>query len=213
MSTRRTSEVPTATKVKQSARGLQAKRQQAPKAYKPDATFRKERKVLDAGARVEVKLERLINSGRKGKTPVVCWRRPGVKAPRLSGVTYIPDAAGYVPELVGLVDEKIAEVEGRPTYNVLFEFKSQHTTGSAEKKISTAIKDLAHHCDVAKTVGAVILDTPILTDQQIIAFKVEGRQHSVVVLTAKEVAADMLIPELVRVAKMNMIIAGLRSPR
>lgn len=211
MSSRRAPNVSAATKNnKRSALNARALKRQAPPAYKPDGEKRKERKVLDAGAAVEVRLEKLLNSP---KVQVVAWRRPGIKAERLSGVTYFPDAGGYVPELERIVETHAAQVKGRPPYNVVFEFKGQFTTGSAEKKIGQAIEDLAHHCDVVKTVGALILDTPVLTDQQVIAFKTQGQLHSVVVMTAAEVRAGLLIPELVRVAKERRRLARRIGPK
>lgn len=205
MSQRRESGTPTA---KRSAARLV--RSQVPRAYTPGPTPRRNAKVLDAGARIEAKLERLINSSKVG---VLCWRLPGVRISRISGVTYIPDAGARVPELEGLVRSQEPQIKGRPSYNVLVEFKSQTTTGSAEKKISAAVEDMAHACDELGVVGAVILYTPVLTPLQIETYKRLGRLHSVVVLEDTELAEGNLVEQLVRVARERRRLARRVGPR
>lgn len=193
MSVRRAPEFPVAEVSRPASRS--DARRRVPPAYKPEGR-RKERKVLDAGALAEDRVDRLLS-----RVPgVIAWRLPGIRWQRLSGVNYIPDMAAYVAALKGLVAEQTPEIPGRVAYNVVIEVKAQHTTGSAEKKISAAITDLAYMSDDRQIVAALVLDTPALTDRQIIAFKAEGAEQAVVVLTAAEVRTGALVPALVACA-------------
>jgi hypothetical protein len=211
MSSRRTPAAPAATVTVRSAQRLRALRRTVPPAHNPRGTIRRENKPLDHGATVEVRLDKLLNSPRSGK--VVCWRRPGIYLERLSGDRYFPDAASIVPEIESIVPVRPAQVAGRPDYNVIIEYKGQRTSGSAKKKIGVAIDDIALLCDQHKIVGAVILDAPALSDQEILALKAQGQCQAVVVLTAGEVRAGQLVPELERVARLRRRLARRVTPK
>jgi hypothetical protein len=192
-----------------SAQSPQALRRQVPKAYVPGANPRKSAKVLDSGARSEHRLELWGNLDKSQ----ACWRRCGVRGVRNSGLGLVPDAAGYSPALNGLTEIHDAAVAGRPGYNFVLSFKSQHVTGSAAHKIVKEITDLGSWCDVQRTVAAVILDTPILSAGEIAEFRAHGRQQSVAVLTADELKAGALTGELIRVAKERRRLYGRTSER
>lgn len=185
-------------------------RSRVPKAYTPGRELRKERKVLDAGARSEALVDALLARKASG---VLAWRLPGIRHRRLSGVAYVPDMGASLEELDGLVEPQLPQVAGRPAYNAVIEVKAQHTPGSAEKKISTAITDLSYLSDEIGVPSALVLDTPILTDQQVLTFKAEGEEQAVVVLTMGEVKAGELIPALVAVAKRRKKLANRLGPR
>lgn len=175
------------------------RRQQAPTAYTPGATNRREAKVLDSGARTE---QRVIANLASRKHGFDVWRRPGIRVRRTAGEDYMPDAAGYLPELAGIVSECSPDVlDPRPDYNFIIEVKGQSASGSAKHKIETAINDLAHVSDVLGVPAAMILQAPALSEQRIRALKAEGRLHSVVVLTEDEITHAGLTGELQRVAK------------
>lgn len=185
------------------------RRQRVPAAHTPGAVTRKEAKVLDCGARAASGIveELFATHG------LDVWRRPGIRVQRVSGDYFFPDAAGYLPQLDKSVSEKAAQVEGRPGFNVVFEFRSQMTSGSSSQKIPAGILDLANASDVLGVPAVMVLDTPALTDAHIRALKAEGRRHSVVVLTRAEITEPLLTQELVRVVRERARLLRRIGPR
>lgn len=152
---------------------------------------------MDSGLLMEDIVTKMLNDF----ADIEAWRLPGIRIERPNGINCIPDAAGWIPELQGRVPECTPQVEGRPTYNVLFEIKHQVAPGSASVKIQAAIRDMAHNSDVLGVPGVVLLNLPALNEREVKYLKSYGRMHSVVVLEAVELVddPDLLLQEIKRV--------------
>jgi hypothetical protein len=204
-------------KSKRSAQSLKAERREfykRYKAYEPGPIPRKAAKVLDSGARAEVKIDRGINAAGR-HSGMISWRGPGVKGTRLAGGGMRPDGAGYLDALKGLIADQEPDVKRRLVYNFLVSCKSQHSAGSALQKILQEIRDLGHHCDMTGVVACVILDVAphLLNPRQLAEYKAYGARHAVAVLTLKEVTEGELPDALVTVALQRKQLRNRTTPR
>jgi hypothetical protein len=177
-------------------------------AYVPAAQSRKSAKAQDAGLREE-ELGVQILHGR---------RNPGARFRRCSTARFgTADISQFLPFLTRLgVPSCTPEVEGRPVYNVLIEYKSQSRGGSVDMKIMGSILDLASAADEKRFIPVVVISSPtgVFSDAQLTNYNLEGKRHGVVVLSidqARNVRA--FHRALGRVARDRNILYGLVGSR